>query len=116
MYYYSITIKCNKKDEGNDRDEIQSIYDHIIECTQSVNLKYTFELDSWDKLHLHGYFQTSNKLVYKHLKKKGWNIYLRRVYQSTGWFTYLMKDVELSREITDDLVKRIRSGAYCFRN
>ncbi len=115
MFHYSITIKCNQKAYGNSQQDIQQVYDYVISVTDSKSLKQTFELDSKSKLHLHGYLSTSAKIHYASLRKKGWNIYLRRVYHHTGWYRYLMKDVGLSHAMEDDLVTRIQSGEYCFR-
>ncbi len=94
MYFYSITIKCNQKGKGETISQIGDVFLDLLRKTSSESLLYTFEKDSHEKNHLHGYFRSNNKLIYKDLRVKGWNIYIRRVYEHTGWYNYLMKDLK----------------------
>ncbi len=115
MYYYSITLKCNVKGLGETSDEIFFVYDEVLRNSEGKNLVSSIERDSKGKNHLHGYFKTSLRLSYKSLKKVNWMVYLRRVYEHTGWYKYLMKDVE-SHKINSPISveAQVAAGEYVF--
>ncbi len=112
MKHYSITIKCNYKGIGETENEIGGVYSKVLSYTKGVDLVHSYEKDTKGKLHLHGYFKSSKRFRYIDLKKTGWNIYLRRVYEHTGWYTYLMKDISSHNEPT--IQERVQQGEYLF--
>ncbi len=96
MFTYGFTIKCNWKGYHGDIKELtQFIYDLFIEQTV---LLINFENDSKGRLHAHGALETLEKLRYTDYKVEGWSIYLRRVYEMSGWYQYIQKDIQAHQE------------------
>ncbi len=95
MFYYSLTVKCNKKGVGETVQELDMVLQDILVRTEASFLRSTYEggPNTDLKLHLHSYFSSPNKLKYTDYKKRGWMIYFRRVYEHTGWFKYMQKDL-----------------------
>ncbi len=95
MFYYGITIKCNKKGEGDTRDEVDAIADNLLSHSSVIAIpKREYEVDSKGKPHIHGVLTSSRPLKYTDHKVKGWHLYFKRIYSHTGWYKYVQKDLQ----------------------
>ncbi len=91
-YYYGFTIKCNKKGIGESIAEINTVLGEIF--SDPIMIEITeYEKDTKDKQHAHGVIKSPDKILYKNHCKKGWHIYIRRIYENTGWMRYVQKDL-----------------------
>ncbi len=89
-YYYGFSIKCNHSGIGGSAQEILDQTNLIFGLNNLQKLE--FEKDSKGKLHGHGELKFTKKIIYKKYTKKGWHIYIRRIYEHTGWYKYMLKD------------------------
>ncbi len=90
MYYYGFSLKCNRKGEGEDVAAISCVANLTF---GSIHIqKISFEKDSKGKLHAHGELSFEAPITYKDYHHFGWHVYIRRIYEHTGWYRYMVKD------------------------
>ncbi len=118
MNYYSLTIKCNLKKWEEDLGDLTTMYGKILDHCKGTDLKFEVEGggDSEKRLHIHCYFKTKRKLKYTDYRRKGYNVFFRRVYEHTGWMRYLQKDLNQHNPEQDELIQKIQQGEYLFRD
>ncbi len=112
MFTYGFTIKCNWRGYDNN---VQALVSFIIDLFKDHELLVTnFEEDSKGRLHAHGAIRTVGKIRYTDFKVKGWAIYLRRVYELSGWYQYIQKDVTEHRERLEEMEEEYYKHNYGF--
>ncbi len=86
--YYAITVKYNKTvpEEALTKNYGSYIFDVpvILRGTQ-------YEYDSLGKLHFHAYFVETEKFTFKHLFRRNYHVYIKKVHDLKGWKSYLKK-------------------------
>ncbi len=89
--YYAITIKNNLNSRVAYKKDLLHILNSskLRQVGQIFNIR--FEVDSKSKLHLHCGIISTKKIRYKNHQVKGWNIYMRKMYNPKGWINYINK-------------------------
>ncbi len=101
-YYYGYTIKRTVKDDQSTINTLLNIFDLVFPQTDIISEIMTFENDSKGRLHAHGTLTSLHKLNYREHKMYSWHIYLRRIYDHTGWLRYVKKDIKQKNDLRDE--------------
>jgi len=99
---YAFTIKDNRKVVNESRQvEYDKWFDKLGKL--GINMEYQVcELDSMNRLHIHGVILIPKGFYRKRLIQGGLHIKLVELYNSDGWLKYMLKEQQYHDECPGD--------------
>lgn len=92
--YYSFTIKCIRANYTTTECETKDVMKELIARHHAILVSYEFELDSINRLHIHGTFMARSGIRLSLYQKKFWSIHidkLQTIQDVQNWTNYIHK-------------------------
>jgi len=112
--YYSITIKNNKKDYITSELELTKVLMHVINRHKGEFYQSVYELDSENRLHLHGSFKARKNILVHLAKVPFYHIYIKAIPSEEDlnrWIHYCLKDYRIEMK---ECIEHYAAGGYHF--
>lgn len=94
LYQYAVTIKPTFKSNIDkvlkNRYLLLDFYYTMVVKFRLISMEYNIEFDSKHVPHIHATVLSNDPKL--NMLEKGWHIYIKYIYEITGWRDYIQKD------------------------